>query len=75
MADPGDKQRAPVMPVKPELVIVEEALTPQSLEFAPRARAVALGAAKRPSASTIGSIIGVILGEREELGIWFLEKD
>ena len=36
MALPGDKQIAPVMTVKPEFVIVEEALTPQSFEFAPR---------------------------------------
>ena len=67
MAVPGDKQIAPVMPVKPEFVIVEEALTPQSFEFAPRVRAMALGADKKPRASTIGSIIGDILGsERTE---------
>lgn len=66
---PGDKQIAPVITVGPELVIVEEALTPQSFEFAPRARAMALGADKRPRASIIGSIIGNILGNgrNEEL--------
>lgn len=64
---PGDRQTAPVISVKPELVIVEEALTPQSFEFAPRVRAMALGADKRPRASIIGSLIGNILGnERTE---------
>lgn len=64
---PGDRQTAPVISVKPELVIVEEALTPQSFEFAPRVRAMALGADKRPRASIIGSLIANILGnERTE---------
>lgn len=64
---PGDRQTAPVISVKPELVIVEEALTPQSFEFAPRVRAMALGADKRPRASIIRSLIGNILGnERTE---------
>lgn len=46
MALPGDKQIAPVMTVKPEFVIVEAALTPQSFEFAPRVSAMALGTDK-----------------------------
>ena len=44
MPVPGDRQMEPDTIVSPELVIVEEALTPQSFEFAPRARARALGA-------------------------------
>lgn len=68
-AVPGERQRAPVRTVNPELVIVEEALTAQSVEFVLRLRAVTLGADMRPRASTIGSIIGDILGNEgtEEL--------
>lgn len=74
MAVPGDKQIAPVMTVKPEFVIVEEALTPQSFEFAPRVRAMALGADKKPRASTIGSIIGDILGNERTEELVFGER-
>lgn len=44
MPVPGDRQMDPDTIVNPEFVIVDEALTPQSFEFAPRARAMALGA-------------------------------
>lgn len=59
MPVPGDRQMDPDTMVKPELVIVDEALTPQSFEFAPRARAVvASGAWKRTRARRrIGSMI------------------
>lgn len=71
---PGDRQTAPVISVKPELVIVEEALTPQSFEFAPRVRAMALGADKRPRASIIGSLIGNILGNERTEELAFGER-
>lgn len=70
---PGDKQIAPVITVEPELVIVEEALTPQSFEFAPRVRAMALGADKRPRESIIGSIIRNILRSRRNKELAFGE--
>lgn len=38
-AVPGSKDKSPVRTVKPELVTVEEALTAESLELAPRLRA------------------------------------
>lgn len=74
MALPGDKQIAPVMTVKPEFVIVEEALTPQSFEFAPRVRAIALGANRKPRASTTGSMIGDILRNKRTEGLAFGER-
>lgn len=69
-AVPGLRLRAPVRSVKPELVIVEEALTAESLEFAPRLRARAWWLVRRARARTRRTV--VIIGDIVwNEGTWF----
>lgn len=73
-AVPGSKHKLPVRTVKPELVMVEEALTAQSLELVPRLRARAWWPERRVRARMRGRVvIGDMVGEMMELGIrkWF----
>lgn len=60
-AVPGLRQRSPVRTVKPELVTVDEALTAQSLEFAPRLRARAWWVDRRARARMRRTV--VIIGD------------
>lgn len=58
-AVPGLRLKSPVRTVKPELVTVDEALTAESLELAPRLRARAWGVDKRVRARMRGKVITV----------------
>lgn len=70
-AVPGSKHKSPLRTVKPELVMVEEALTAQSLELAPRLRARAwwLERRVRARARMRGRVvIGDMMGKMMEAG-------